>query len=71
MAAQRSPGFPSSPVMAIPTYIFKDRSIAVLEALVAHLKERGMKNSEIARLINRDERTIATVTYRLQQKRQR
>jgi DNA-binding NarL/FixJ family response regulator len=59
----------SNLVVPIPTYIFKDRSIAVLEALVVHLREHGHTIGDIARLLNRDERTISTVIYRVAKKR--
>jgi hypothetical protein len=43
----------------IPLSLFQDRKLSVLEALVHHLKDTyHLKYSEIAQLINRDERNI-------------
>jgi predicted DNA-binding protein (UPF0251 family) len=48
----------------IPTSLFANSSLSVLEAVTKHLKEnRGMKYSEIAQSLNRDDRTI-WVTYK-------
>ncbi|MFH1915859.1 MAG: helix-turn-helix domain-containing protein [Nanoarchaeota archaeon] len=52
-----------------PTYIFRDRSVAVLEAMVAYLLEKGMTYREIGQLLNRNERTIWTTSKRVKQKR--
>lgn len=53
----------------IPSYIFKNRQLSVLEVLVQHLKEvRRLKYREIARLLNRDERNIWTVYDRVLKK---
>ncbi len=55
----------------IPTSIFRDRSLSVLEAVVEYLKEHHNLNyHQIARLLNRDERTIWTVYNRAKKKRQ-
>ncbi|MFH1399347.1 MAG: hypothetical protein ABIG95_04525 [Candidatus Woesearchaeota archaeon] len=53
----------------IPLVIFKDRKLSVLECLVAFLKEKyGLRYSEIARLIKRDERNIWGVYHRAKKK---
>lgn len=44
----------------VPTSVFRNRKIKVLEALVKYLKEQGMTYSQIGRLLNRDPRTIWT-----------
>ena len=52
--------------ISIPSSIFRDRSVAVLEALVRYLKdEKGMSFHGIAILLNRDDRTIWTVYSRV------
>lgn len=57
-------------VVPIPSFIFKDRNIAVLECLVEYLHERHkLTFHEIAQLINRNDRTIWTVYHRAKQKR--
>jgi len=49
----------------IPITIFQDRRLAVLEALVSYLKDNfKLKYSEVARLIDRDQRTVWTVYRR-------
>ena len=46
----------------VPTSVFRNRKLKVLEALVKYLKEQqGMRYSDIARLLNRDPRTVWTV----------
>ena len=59
------------PRIAIPQSIFKDRTIAVLEALTEYLKdELKMSYHEIAVLTARDDRTIWTAYNRAKQKRE-
>lgn len=49
----------------IPTSIFTDRTLKVLEALVEYLKEsKQLTYHQIAALLNRDDRTIWTVYHR-------
>lgn len=48
--------------MAIPIRVLQNRQFGVLEAAVVYLKDEiGLKYSEIARLLNRDDRTIWNV----------
>jgi DNA-directed RNA polymerase specialized sigma24 family protein len=59
-------------VVEIPTFIFKDRSVAVLESLVEYLHDiQKMNYHEIAILLNRNDRTIWTVYHRAKKKRKR
>ena len=56
--------------IGLPTYILKDRSVSVLEAIVEYLKgNENLSFHEIALLINRDDRTIWTVYDRVKKKR--
>ena len=48
--------------------MFNDRRLSVLEALVRHLKEKGMRNSEIARMLNKDPRNVHTLYKRGERK---
>lgn len=58
-------------MITVPAYLFRDRSVAVLEALVEYLKDvKGLSYHEIAILLNRDDRTIWTVYSRVKKKRQ-
>jgi Sigma-70, region 4 len=55
----------------IPSFIFQDRSVAALEAVVVYLKEtNGMTYAQIADLLNRDDRTIWTTYQRATKKRE-
>lgn len=54
----------------IPSIIFRDRNLKVLEVLVEFLKEvKGLNYHDIGLLLNRDERTIWTVYSRAKKKR--
>jgi hypothetical protein len=54
----------------IPLRILQDRTVAVLESIVEYLKdEKGLRYSEIGKLLNRDQRTIWTVYSRVKKKR--
>jgi len=54
----------------IPVSIFRARLLSVLESITEYLKEdKGMKFSEIAAMLNRDNRTIWTVYKRAAEKR--
>jgi DNA-directed RNA polymerase specialized sigma24 family protein len=56
----------------IPTSVFKDRRVAVLESLVEYLKDiKNLSYHEIAILLNRNDRTIWTVYNRVKRKRAR
>jgi DNA-binding CsgD family transcriptional regulator len=53
----------------IPLAVFQDRGLGVLESLTVYLKEvRSMRYSQIARILNRDQRTIWTVYSRAKKK---
>lgn len=55
----------------IPSFIFKDRGLAALEAVVVYLKDsQGMTYAQIAKLLNRDDRTIWTTYHRAKKKRE-
>jgi hypothetical protein len=54
----------------IPSFVFRDRSVAVLECMVEYMKDsQGLTFHEIATLLNRDDRTIWTVYRRAKLKR--
>ncbi|HIH31115.1 TPA: hypothetical protein HA235_00245 [Candidatus Woesearchaeota archaeon] len=56
----------------IPTFLFKDRKVAVLEALVEYLKDhKNLSYHEIAMLLNRNDRTIWTAYNRAKKKRKK
>ena len=56
--------------LLIPSTIFLDRSLSVLEAISEYLKEeKGLSYHEIAVFLNRDDRTIWTCYNRAKKKR--
>ena len=55
--------------IVIPVEIFQNRKFSVLEILVSYLKrEQGISYKEIAKLINRNYRTVLTVYRRFKKK---
>ena len=63
-------GVPGDGFATIPSFIFKDRSVAVLESLVEYLKDvKKLSYHEIALMLNRNDRTIWTVYRRAKLKR--
>jgi len=52
----------------IPCSIFKRRELTILEAITLYLKEKGLKYSEIAKLVNRDQRNIWMICSRAEKK---
>ena len=53
----------------IPSFIFRNRELAALEAIVFYLKEtQGLTYSQIAKVLNRDDRTIWTTYQRAKKK---
>ena len=58
--------------MNIPIEVLQNRKYGVLESVVVYLKEEiGLKYSEIARLLNRDDRTIWNVYNNAKKKTKR
>jgi hypothetical protein len=56
--------------VSIPSYVFRDRTLKPLEAICEYLKEHeGLTIHQIAKLLNRDDRTIWTVYHRAKVKR--
>ena len=55
----------------VPTFIFKNRDLAALEAIVIYLRDtHGYNYAQIAKLLNRDDRTIWTTYQRAKKKLQ-
>ena len=52
----------------VPFSIFDDENLSVLESIIVYLQSTGKKQSQIARLINRDARTVWTIANRIKQK---
>jgi len=54
----------------IPSFVFKDRTLSVLEVMVEYLRDnKKMRFHDIAMIINRDDRTVWTVYRRAKLKR--
>ncbi len=55
--------------MYLPISIFRNRELTVLESTIIYLKYQELKYSEIARLLNRDQRNIWVIYSRTLKKR--
>ena len=53
----------------IPISILDNRELTTLEAIIIYLKEKGMKYSEIAGLLDRDQRNIWTIYSKAKSKK--
>ncbi len=54
---------------AIPVEVLRDRELSVMEAIVCYLKEdQGLTYSQIATMLNRDDRTVWTMYHRATKK---
>jgi len=54
----------------IPSFVFQQRDLAALEAIVIYLKDsHNLTYAQIATLLNRDQRTIWTTYQRAKKKR--
>jgi len=54
----------------IPTHIFRGTGLSVLEAIVVYFREEHrLRYSQIAILLDRDERNIWTIYHRAKEKR--
>ncbi len=42
----------------IPIQVFSDRRFSILESLIYYLREKGLKNREVARTLNKDPRNV-------------
>ena len=52
----------------LPTSILRNRKLTTLESIVYYLKKKGLKNSEIAKLIDRDQRNIWAIYSKAEKK---
>lgn len=52
----------------VPVGLFSNRTYGVLEILVHEMRKKGLRNCDIARILNRDDRTIYTVIHRYDEK---
>ncbi len=61
---QKEPIKPKETKMFLPISIFKDKKLTTLESIILYLKEKRLKFSEIAKLLERDQRNIWTIYSR-------
>ena len=67
---QRGKQVPTRAEFSVPLAIFADRRLSILEATVVHLREDlGYKPFQIAELLQRDQRVVATIWHRVKRKR--
>ncbi len=52
----------------IPITILSNRKLSILESLIRYLKQNNLRNYEIAKLLNKDERIISTLIFRIKKK---
>jgi hypothetical protein len=57
--------------LLIPISIFADRSKSIFENLTLHLKSQSYSNAKIAKLLNRQQGSVATVANRAESKDER
>ena len=55
----------------IPVSIFKDNGLTIFESIISYLRGKEIKYSEIAKLLNRDQRNIRTIYIRTINKKKR
>ena len=60
--------FVITPGISLPAAILANRKLSPLENIVSFFKNKGMRYSEIAAILNRDDRTIWTVSKRAELK---
>ncbi len=55
----------------VPISIFGNNELTIFESVISYLKNKGIKYSEIAKLLNRDQRNIRTIYIRTLNKKKR
>jgi hypothetical protein len=59
---------PEASDIFIPTSVFKDRELTILESLIVYLRNNGMKNVEVAEALERDARNTHAVYSKAKKK---
>ena len=54
--------------LSIPIEIFANRKLSVLESVVLYLREKGLRNSEVSKRLDKDPRNIWTIYNRAKKK---
>lgn len=52
----------------MPLNLFKERRLSMLETIVLFLKNKGLPNKDIAKFLNRDQKTVSCVLHRVKTK---
>ncbi len=68
IASKRGTELVISESLGIPLKVFEGREKSILETIILHLREKGLTNSEIARMMGKDPRNIYTVYVRARKK---
>jgi len=55
----------------LPVSIMRNRKLTILESATVYLKEQGLRYSEIAKLLDRDQRNIWAIYSRIVRKKKR
>ena len=54
--------------LKVPIEIFSNRNLSILESVVVYLKEKGMKNSQISKVLGKNQNNIWTIYHRSKNK---
>ncbi len=54
--------------LTMPLNLFKERKLSMLETIVLFLKNKGLPNKDIAKFLNRSQKTISCVLCRIKNK---
>ncbi|MFA5173930.1 MAG: LamG-like jellyroll fold domain-containing protein [Candidatus Pacearchaeota archaeon] len=54
--------------LVIPISVLSNKKLSILESIINYLKEKDLKNSEIAEILNKDQRNIWTLYSRVKKK---
>jgi len=65
---QKEPIKPKETKINIPTSVFENKKLTMLESIIIYLKQKGFKFSEIEKLLERDQRNIGTIYSRAMKK---
>ena len=61
---ERERGIRRQQIMVAAKKVFSEKRLSVLESVVGYLKEKGLKNSEIAKFLGKDQRNVWTIYSR-------
>ncbi len=65
---QKEPIKPKETKINIPSSVFENKKLTMLESIIIYLKQKGFKFSEMEKLLERDQRNIGTIYSRAMKK---